>query len=154
MTILHRCGLFGMAALAATTLCATPAKAFYGGYRGGYGGFYRGYGFGGGYGYRGFGYGGFGPGFGAGLALGGLYGGYYPRPYGYYPPPYYAAPPVLYAPPPVFVPPPPLVYSGPPPKPRRIVHRIRRPVAPQYRCLPPLPSSVPAPLRDVPSPGP
>ena len=137
MTPLRRCAFVGAAALAVATLSASPAKAFYGGFRG--------------YGY---GFGGFYPGFGAGLALGGLYGGYYPRPYPYYPP-VYVAPPVVYVPPPVFLPPPPLVYAEPPPRPRRVVHHVVvHRTAPQCRCAPVLPSTVPAPLRDVPSPGP
>ncbi len=133
MSRLRRCGLAALAVLGVGCVSAAPAQAYYGGY-----------------GYRGFG-----PGFGVGLAVGGLYGGFYPRPYGYYPPPVYAVPPVVYAPPPVYLSPPPLTYEGPPPRPRRIVHRVRRPAAATLgRCLPPLPSAVPAPLRDAPSPGP
>ena len=139
MTVLRRCAFIGVAALAVATLSASPAKAFYGGFRG-----------------YGFGYGGFYPGFGAGLALGGLYGGFYPRPYPYYAPVYVAPPPVVYVPRPVYLlPPPPLEYLGPPPRPRRIVHHVTvRHTTPQCRCVPALPSTVPAPLRDIPSPGP
>ena len=134
MTMLRRCGLVAVAALAVAGVSASPAKAwgYWGGYRGGFG----------------YGYGGFAPGFGAGLAVGGLYGGYYPRPY-------YAAPPVVYLPPPIYLapPPPPPLYAEPPPIARRVVHRVRvvHP-APQCRCIQPTPRPVPAPLHDVPSP--
>jgi hypothetical protein len=65
----------------------------------------------------------------------------------------------VYAPPPVFVaPPPPAVYV-PPPAPRHIVHRAVHHVAPVCRCVQPAvvggpARAVPAPLHDVPSPGP
>ena len=135
MTMLRRCGMVAVAALAIAGGSTSSAKAwgYWGGYRGGFG----------------YGYGGFAPGFGAGLAVGGLYGGYYPRPY-------YAAPPVIYLPPPIYLapPPPPPFYAEPLPVPRRVVHHVRvvRP-APQCRCIQPsVPRPTPAPLHDVPSP--
>lgn len=120
-----------VAVMAATA--SSPASAYWGGYR-----HY-------GYGYRGY------DGFGAGVAPGGFYGGYYPRPYAY-PAPYYLPPPVVYVPPPVFMPP---AYAALP-RTHRVVHRVRptHPATPPCRCLQPMPSTVPAPLRDVPSSGP